>query len=137
MRYKRRKERKRLARTEISLTPLIDTSLTLLIIFIVAAPMLHYSIKVRLPGGKTQEVEQEAKLVVSLTESGDIYCNATPVSRENLAAEVKKNYDQTVQTPVFINADKARSYGDVISIVDELKRAGITFVAMTTSPDTK
>ena len=42
---------------EITLTPLIDTALTLLIIFMVTSPMINNGIKVDLPQGKVQEIQ--------------------------------------------------------------------------------
>jgi biopolymer transport protein ExbD len=40
---------------EVSLTPLIDTVLDLLIIFIISMPIVHQSIKISLPNGSTTE----------------------------------------------------------------------------------
>ena len=42
---------------EITLTPLIDTALTLLVIFMVTSPLINNAIKVDLPKGNAQEAQ--------------------------------------------------------------------------------
>ena len=51
------RRRQMVSMKEISLTPLIDTALTLLIIFMITAPMMQNSIKVQLPKGKAKEAD--------------------------------------------------------------------------------
>ena len=52
---------------EITLTPLIDTALTLLIIFMVTTPMIQNSIKIDLPKGAAQEAgKEQQEIVVSI-----------------------------------------------------------------------
>ena len=54
-RYLRRRRKTGCLVPEITLTPLIDTALTLLIIFMVTTPMMHNAIKVNLPRGNVKE----------------------------------------------------------------------------------
>ena len=61
-RYNRRKRRASVLMQEISLTPLIDMALTLLIIFMVTAPMLNNAIKVELPKGQAKEDDMRSKI---------------------------------------------------------------------------
>ena len=69
--YKRRRARP--SPQEISLTPLIDTALTLLIIFMVTTPMMHNAIKVNLPQGKSNEAGGQQELVVYLTSDEQLF----------------------------------------------------------------
>jgi len=117
---------------ELSLTPLIDTFATLLIIFIVAAPMVKNGIRVNLPQGKTKEASQTQDLVVSMNKEGQLYFNSFPVERSDLASTVQKALVQKEDAPVYIRADEVVEYGKVIEIVDELKLAGVAYVAMST-----
>ena len=55
MRSLNRRRRTSAREPEITLTPLIDTALTLLIIFMVTTPMIHNAIKVNLPRGRVKE----------------------------------------------------------------------------------
>jgi biopolymer transport protein TolR len=120
---------------EIILTPMIDTFCVLLVIFIVAAPMVQNGIRVDLPYGKTKEVGAAQELVVTINKSNDIFFNTFPLRRAELVQHVQKALaQQNEDTPVYVRADETVSYGKVIEIVDELKQAGVRYVAMSTRP---
>lgn len=117
---------------EITLTPLIDTALTLLVIFMVTAPMVQNGIKIDLPHGNSKEVGQQQELVVSMSRDEKIYFNSYPIEKDRLASALKKAMNGRVDIPVYVRADEHLPYGKVIETVDELKQAGIQYVAMST-----
>lgn len=119
---------------EISLTPLIDTALTLLVIFIVTAPMVQNGIQVNLPQGKSKETGNKQEFVVTMQKNGLLSFNSYPVEKEHLAEMVKKALINHEDDPVFVRADETVSYGKVIEIVDSLKQANVKYVAMSTRP---
>ncbi len=117
---------------EVSLTPLIDTALTLLIIFIITAPMVQNGIKVDLPQGNSKEVGTQQEMVVTMRRDGKIFFNSYPITKNNLVESVQKALVQKNNMPVYVRADESLEYGKVIEIVDELKMAGVKYVAMST-----
>lgn len=117
---------------EITLTPLIDTALTLLVIFMVTAPMVQNGIKIDLPHGNSKEVGQQQELVVSMSRDEKLYFNSYPIEKDRLAFALKKAMNGRTDIPVYVRADEHLSYGKVIETVDELKQAGILYVAMST-----
>ncbi|MBU1007511.1 biopolymer transporter ExbD [Candidatus Dependentiae bacterium] len=129
---KRRKRFKRSIFPEVSLTPLIDTALTLLVIFMITAPMIQNGIKIDLPQGSSKEVGVQQDLVVTLDKEGKLFFNSYPINRPMLVEAVKKAMGVREDLPVYIRADEKVSYGHVIQIVDELKLAGVKYVAMST-----
>ena len=130
----KRKKRKfsRFAAPEVSLTPLIDTALTLLVIFMITMPIIQTGIKIDLPQGNSKEVGVQQDLVVTLDKEGKIFFNSYPINRQMLVEAVKKAMGVREDLPVYIRADENVSYGKVIEIVDELKVAGVKYVAMST-----
>jgi biopolymer transport protein TolR len=135
--YNKKRRKRRLPHLpEISLTPLIDTALTLLIIFIVTAPMTQNGIKLNLPQGQSKEVGKQQELVVSLNKKDEIYFNSFPVKKENLTTTAQAALKGKPNTPIYVRADQDVSYGKVIEIVDTLKQAGVKQVAMSTRPST-
>ena len=138
-----KKRHRRFSMPEISLTPLIDTALTLLIIFIITAPITQNGIKVDLPQGKSKEVDttQEFVITINPADKNDVnnknvvtYFNSFPVAENELVDLVKKNLAEKQNVPVFVRGDKTVPYGKVIEIVDSLKQAGVKYVAMSTKP---
>ena len=74
---------------ELNLTPLIDVALTLLVIFMVTAPMVQNNIKVLLPSGKSKELTQQQEAVLTITAEKNFYFNSYPVKQEDIIAVVK------------------------------------------------
>lgn len=117
---------------EVSLTPLIDTALTLLVIFMITAPMVQNGIKVDLPQGSSKEVGAQQELVVTLNKEGKLFFNSYPIERSVLVDTIKKALRGRQSAPVYVRADEVVAYGKVIEVVDELKVAGVKYVAMST-----
>ena len=105
----RRKARK-FVMPEITLTPLIDTALTLLVIFMVTAPMVQNGIKIDLPQGNSKEVGQQQELVVSMSKDNKIYFNSYPIEKDRLSFAVKKAMNGRTDIPVYVRADEHLSY---------------------------
>lgn len=128
----KRKKSNRFAMPEVSLTPLIDTALTLLVIFMITAPMVQNGIKVDLPQGNSKEVGNQQDLVVTMRKDDKMFFNSYPLERKDLVQTIQKALNQNDDIPVYIRADETISYGKVIEIVDELKFAGVKYIAMST-----
>ncbi|MEX2438132.1 MAG: biopolymer transporter ExbD [Candidatus Babeliales bacterium] len=133
----RRKKRTAFAVPEISLTPLIDTALTLLIIFMITTPVVQHSLDMQLPkGGDKNNVSQAC--IVSLGDQQELFLNNKGYSTrewEDFAREIEATMNMSFSKKVFIKADAARSYGDVITLVDKIKKIPqVQMVALSTSP---
>lgn len=133
----RRKKRAPITMQEVVLTPLIDTALTLLVIFMVTAPIMHNGIKVELPKGKAKDdglTSQE--LIVYVDKQGAFFFNDTAIKdRAGLITQLKGAVGADTEKTVFIKADKSVSYGAVIELVDHIKVVGgINYVALATTP---
>ena len=137
-RWSRRRRKKAQSLPEISLTPLIDTALTLLIIFMVTTPMLkkENALQVELPKGKVKEISdtQKQDLTVMIDKQGKLSFNNAIVKEKDLVAVLAKSVGQKGQKTVFVKADTSASYGRVIEIVDKIKQVkGIRYVALATA----
>lgn len=131
----RRPRKQRSVIHDLSMTSLIDTALTLLMVFMIATPAIHNAIKVTLPNGNSQEItaQQSDELIVFIDKNGDFYFNKTKYSKTDLIAEIKKIIGNNVERTVYVKADTAISYGTVIELVDDIKYiGGIKYVALAT-----
>ena len=119
---------------EINVTPLVDVMLVLLIISMVAAPMLQRGIRLELPATESATEIQEARIVVSLDREGRIRINDRPVHPELLHERMKGLAAARPGEAVFLRADKLLPYGEVLLVMDRIRKAGITRVALVTVP---
>jgi biopolymer transport protein TolR len=125
---------------DINVTPLVDITLVLLIIFMVAAPLIanNPSIKVDLPKAATGDETLKSTLSLTLQRESSggyaIYKNGEKTTESDLKSAIpallKKNND--LQT--IIAADKGISYGDVVHVVDLVKSLGVHRFALNTDP---
>lgn len=120
---------------EISLTPLIDTALTLLVIFMVTSPLIQNGIKIDLPKSGVQETQGlQEDLVVHLDKQLNVYINNNPIQRDQLSTYLKEKIGNQKNKTVFVKGDAKVEYQQVISLVNELKSIkGIDRVALATS----
>lgn len=127
----RRKKRAGVTIPEITLTPLIDTALTLLIIFMVTSPMLNSTIKIDLPAGKVQEDKgSQQELVVFIDKTKQLFLNGQTVSESQLLKQLQEKLTGD-KKPVIVKGDKQVDYGFVYELVNKVKMIpGISHVAL-------
>ncbi len=112
--------------TEINVTPLVDITLVLLIIFMVTTTyIVNPSIKVDLPKAVSGSDQTRTTLALTLTKEGQLYLNGDLSDeakvRQQIAAELPANPD----LQAIIAADKVVPHGSVVHIIDLVKRAGV------------
>src|SRR5262245_62725604 len=122
------------ALSDINVTPLVDVILVLLIIFMVTAPMMSRGIDVRLPKTEAGTDTTEDRLIVSVDRDSTIYLNDRPVNLALLSERIKTEMERTGAEFVFLRADQDVPYGRVMSVMDQLKKAGADKVGMVTRP---
>ncbi len=118
---------------DINVTPLVDVMLVLLI-FMIAAPMLHQGIEVALPRAEATNLPMrvEDPLVLSIDRDGRTFVRDTPVEREDLVDMLKTEIAGQGDDSVFLKGDREAPYGEVIEVLDLLHRGGIVRVGMVT-----
>ena len=126
--------RRQTALAEINVTPLVDVMLVLLIISMVAAPMLQRGIHLELPTTETASEIQEARVVVSVDRNGRIRINDRPVHPELLTERMKTLSATRPDETVFLRADKLLPYGEVLTVMDTIRKAGVSRIALVTVP---
>jgi biopolymer transport protein ExbD len=116
---------------EINVTPFIDVILVLLIIFMVAAPLATVDVNVDLPGSTaTPAPRPEQPLFLTLKEDLSLALGNDAVSRDGFAAALAARTDGDTQTRIFLRADKAVGYGDLMQVMNLLRGAGYLKVAL-------
>jgi biopolymer transport protein ExbD len=116
---------------EINVTPFIDVILVLLIIFMIAAPLATVDVPVDLPA-MTVEPQQRPDKPIFLSVKADLSLNLgdQPITRATLAAALDAASGGNRDERVFLRADRAASYGDVMEVMNALRAAGYLKVAL-------
>ena len=117
--------------SDINVTPLVDVTLVLLIIFMVTASyIVKETIEVELPraahGGETVQ----KTFAVLVTRDGRTFLNGVPVDDGALVAEVQRARSAGEDVQAIVGADKNATHGAVTHLLDVLKGAGVTKFAI-------
>jgi biopolymer transport protein ExbD len=110
---------------EINVTPLVDVVLVLLLIFMVTAPMMSRGIDVSLPIANQPQIPQEDRVTVSIRADGRVFVGDQPVNIALLEERLRALTSGRPDSVVYLRADEGLRYGDVIAVVDVIKRAGV------------
>jgi biopolymer transport protein ExbD len=110
---------------EINVTPFIDVILVLLIIFMVVAPLSTVDVNVDLPSSTAQPAQRPDKpLFLTVKSDLSLLIGEDLVNRANLAGALDAATQADKEQRVFVRADKAVSYGDVMETMNLLRSAG-------------
>ncbi|WP_294607381.1 protein TolR [Roseovarius sp.] len=119
---------------EINVTPFVDVMLVLLIIFMVAAPLMTVGVPVELPKTAANALpgEEEEPLSVTITNEGIVMIQTTEVARENLVARLRAIASERDSTRVYLRADGAVPYAQVMEVMGALNRGGFGNIGLVT-----
>ena len=123
---------------EINITPLMDTVFFLLIIFMITAPLLEYSIDVSPPKMNASEMKpDEYSRVINVKKNGDIEFEKKIMNPARLIARLRelKASPDGGRIKVFLRADKDLLYGSVIQVMKDVKNDGFTDISLITEVD--
>ncbi len=120
--------------TEVNVTSLVDVAFTLLVIFIITAPILQGGIDIDVPEANAPPITQADKpIYVSLERDGTVYIEETALT----VAEFERTFPQIAEARgferVYFRGDSLASYGAVAKVITTLATSGIDF-AMVTRP---
>lgn len=120
--------RKRLTlRTGIELAPFVDILFLLVTYFLMNATLANNpSIKIELPKSDTSQSAETQPLTIVINQENQIFVNDKNVTLKDLGKEVVARIKDKEKDQVIIRGDKKSSYQMVISVMDELNKAGVT-----------
>ena len=115
----------------INVTPLVDITLVLLIIFMVTATyVVREAIEVDLPRAAAGGETVGPTLAFALDREGKLYLDGEPASFETARGAVRAALAKSVEARALISADRAVSHGRVIEVIDLVKQEGLTRFAI-------
>ena len=119
--------------TDINLTPLVDVSLVLVIIFMAVAPFaLQAGIKVLQSKASAQvgKVSLSESVQVKLSRDGKLTLNGAAVTREGYPEAIAKALAKSADKFVIVKADTDNRVGQVVTLLDDARQAGALKMAL-------
>ena len=111
---------------EINVTSLVDVAFTLLVIFIITAPILQGGIEVSIPRADVRPLTaQEAPFFITVMRDGSIFMEETPVTLSELEASLPQLLSTGTVERVFIRADSLAPYGPVLRAMATAVNSGV------------
>lgn len=140
----RRNYKKSLA--TIDMTPLMDLTFMLLIIFVITVPAMYYKSDVQLtpPESNTNDKMkvEENSIFVELDKNGQIWIGDSSNQRSrsiaspyDLTAELKSLHSTKPDLIVFLVGDKERKYEEIIEIANAVQHAGVDTLSLVFNPE--
>jgi biopolymer transport protein TolR len=115
--------------TGINVTPLVDITLVLLIIFMVTARYItEPSIGVQLPKASStaQASSVDNNVYLTIDQQHRVFLNNKQVERGDLSNQIKTLLQQKPALNLVLRADSRIEHGEVISILDQVRKEGVT-----------
>jgi biopolymer transport protein TolR len=125
--------RRRTVLAQINVTPFVDVMLVLLIIFMITAPMMEKGVDVALPEVENAPNLSAVKepLIITVTSKGQIMVGSNRVeSAAKLTPVLQQVLSERDDKTVYLEADKAVPYGQVVQVMAAVKRAGVVKLGM-------
>lgn len=121
---------------DINVTPMVDVMLVLLIIFMVITPLLQHGVSVRLASaqnGRPMPGEEKTNsVVIAITRDGKLFLGTSPVRMSQITTKVKNRLANHLDKIVYLKSDARAKYGQVTSVVDDIRAAGVEQLGLLT-----
>jgi biopolymer transport protein ExbD/biopolymer transport protein TolR len=122
---------------DINLINLVDVAFTLLVIFMITAPILQGGVEVRVPRAEVAPLPAAEAIVVSVDREGSIYIDEAKVSLAEFKGAIRDVWTRRGMSPVYVQADEGSSWGIVLQVIAAVKAAGIESVGLVAEPEVK
>ncbi len=123
--------------SEINVTPLLDLAFVLLIIFIITTPLMEKSTGIILPSSKASSdaVNPAQVQTVSITKDDVISLNSQTVTLDQLTSLLSGKNSASGGIAVVVRSHRELSVQKLVDVLDAVRRAGVTKVAVMTNPE--
>ena len=124
------------AMDQINITPLLDLTFMLLIVFMITTPLMENGINVTPPTMNADKLQTEKTMRnLTITRDGSLTLEKNPITHEQLLAELQKLKESDPDAVLLLRADGSREYKEVIGVMKIIRDSGFKNVQLVTLSD--
>jgi len=119
------------ADSEINLTPMLDVVFIMLIFFVVTTSFVKEAgVEVNRPNANTAQQQESANILIAIRPNGEIWIDNRAVDVRAVRANIERLRAEFPESSVVIQGDKQAQIGLLVRVMDQVRLAGITDVAI-------
>jgi len=129
--------RQQMEKVRIEIIPMIDIIFFLLVFFMVStlAMTINRGLSVNLPKAASSQKDLRESFNVTVMQDETLFLNKEPTTLEQLGQQVRTSVEKEPELVVIINADYQALHGAIVSVMDEVRLAGVSRLAIAVRPD--
>jgi biopolymer transport protein ExbD len=120
----------------INLTPMIDVVFTLLVFFMLATKFAEREreLDVQLPAASAanEPAVTPEELVINVSRDGKVSIDGRALQGESLSRALSDAAQRAPGIPVTVRGDRRGAYDDIVQVLNECMRAGLSNLSLTT-----
>lgn len=121
---------------EVNITSLVDIAFTLLVIFIITAPILQGGIEVDLPEAETAPITQSEAVVVTVDRTGTVFLGEVEMADlDEFEAMFPSYVGDRGANQVYLKGDRGASYGRVLQVIGLIERLDVAGLGLVAEPE--
>ena len=115
----------------VDLTPMLDVVFIMLIFFIVSTSFVKEAgIEVSKPSAKSAKSKKDATIFLAISKEGHIWLDRRKIDVRSVRPNIEKLKSESPKGSVVIQADKLANTGTLISVMDQIRLAGISNISV-------
>jgi biopolymer transport protein ExbD len=124
-------------KARIEVIPMIDIVFFLLVFFMIStlSMTVNRSLPVDLPKAASTQQELGETANLTVTKDGALFLNKEPVTLQEMAPKLKAELAKVPELFVIISADNQTSHGAIVDVIDEMRLAGVSRLAIAVNPE--
>ncbi len=117
--------------SEINLTPMLDVVFIMLIFFVVTTSFVKESgVDVNRPNATSAKSQEKASIFVAIRPNGEIWIDNRAVDIRAVRVNIERLQVEHPDSHVVIQGDKEAQVGMLVQVMDQVRLAGITNIAI-------
>ena len=120
---------------DINVTSLVDVAFTLLVIFIITAPVMTGGVEVKIPKAQSESISSPEGVVVSITRDRRIFIGEAQAAQGEFRAALTDVVAEKQAKNIYLRADEQVPYGEVLRVLGAMKALDIAGVGLVAEPE--